>query len=352
MTVDLLGEHRHDGIDVAALPGVHVLVDDRAQPRVAERARGGLLALRRAAGRRWSPAPAGGRCSPTPPWSRAPPRPRPPRSRAPRAGSARRAGAAAGAGAPRRRPAPRSRGARSGPPARPARPAGRGARRDTDRSRPTRPAAGPGPSRGSDSGPWSSGSIRMGRRAWRVEAGVGRDPVQPGPHRAAALEAREPPPRAQQRVLEGVLGVVHRSQHPITVRVQFGPARLDEGAVRVLVAPAGRIEQGLLRRGHRPRLPGVEPGRPARRIPGRRPRRALASSHPDRPSSGGRRDSARRASRHRPAALLRARPGDVRGASPAGRPVELLAGRRLPGLGQPVAPPPSRRIGRPWYEMP
>jgi hypothetical protein len=41
-----------------------------------------------------------------------------------------------------------------------------------------------------------------------VERGVRRDPVQPRPQRAGLLLLVDRPPRAQQRVLEGVLGVL------------------------------------------------------------------------------------------------------------------------------------------------
>ena len=41
----VFGEHRGDGIHVAALPGVDVPVDNLAHALVAQRAQGGLLAL-------------------------------------------------------------------------------------------------------------------------------------------------------------------------------------------------------------------------------------------------------------------------------------------------------------------
>ena len=40
-----MGEHRYDGADVRAFPGVNEAVDDLAQPLVAECLQGGLLAL-------------------------------------------------------------------------------------------------------------------------------------------------------------------------------------------------------------------------------------------------------------------------------------------------------------------
>jgi hypothetical protein len=76
-----------------------------------------------------------------------------------------------------------------------------------------------------------------------VEAGVGRDRVEPGAQRAAALEPRQALPGPQQRVLEGVLGVVDRAQHPIGVRMQLAAVGLDEPAKRLLVARAGGRQQ-------------------------------------------------------------------------------------------------------------
>src|SRR5262249_54500938 len=53
------------------------------------------------------------------------------------------------------------------------------------------------------------------RRAARVEAPVGGDLVQPGANRGASLEPGEALPGGQQRVLEGVLGVLEGSEHPV-----------------------------------------------------------------------------------------------------------------------------------------
>ena len=54
----------------------------------------------------------------------------------------------------------------------------------------------------------------------RLQAGVGGDRVEPGFERAAAFESGQRSPRAQQRFLERVLGVLHRAEHPIAVGVQ------------------------------------------------------------------------------------------------------------------------------------
>jgi hypothetical protein len=77
---------------------------------------------------------------------------------------------------------------------------------------------------------------------------VGRYPVQPGAQRASPLEARQPAPGAQQGVLEGVLGVVDRAEHPVAVGVQRPAVGLDEAPVGILVAAAGGIEEVALQR--------------------------------------------------------------------------------------------------------
>ena len=64
----ILGQHRDHHLDVAALPGIDVGLDQRPHPLVAERAQGRLLALL------WQPRgdrlrAAAGRCSPTRSWS-------------------------------------------------------------------------------------------------------------------------------------------------------------------------------------------------------------------------------------------------------------------------------------------
>ena len=73
-------------------------------------------------------------------------------------------------------------------------------------------------------------------RAARVEAPVGGDPVEPGAQRGASLEPAEALPGGQQRVLQGVLGVLERSEHPVAVHLQLPPVRLGQLAERVAVA--------------------------------------------------------------------------------------------------------------------
>ena len=70
--------------------------------------------------------------------------------------------------------------------------------------------------------------------------------MQPQPQRAAALEARERAPGAQQHVLHRVVGVVDGAEHAVAVGVQLAPARGDERLEGVLVAGARGGEQLLL----------------------------------------------------------------------------------------------------------
>ena len=76
----------------------------------------------------------------------------------------------------------------------------------------------------------------------RVEADVGGDPVQPRAQRAASAEPGQASPRAQERVLERVVGVVQRAEHAVAVRVQVSALLLDEV-----------IEGGVHEGAHQPR---------------------------------------------------------------------------------------------------
>ena len=62
-----------------------------------------------------------------------------------------------------------------------------------------------------------------------VEADVRRDPVEPGPNERAAVERLARPPRPQERLLDGVLGLVERGEHPVAVDVELAPVSLGEG---------------------------------------------------------------------------------------------------------------------------
>jgi hypothetical protein len=93
----------------------------------------------------------------------------------------------------------------------------------------------------------------------RPEAGVRRDLVEPGAERAPALELRECAPGAQQRLLQGILCVRRRAEHPVTVGVELGAVRADQPAVGILVTTPGGRQQLALAARARPRLiNGVE----------------------------------------------------------------------------------------------
>ena len=89
------------------------------------------------------------------------------------------------------------------------------------------------------------------RRPTRVEAPVGGDPVEPGADRGASLESSEALPGGQQRVLEGVLGVLQGTEHPVAVHLQLSTVRLGQLAERLAVpgpCPADQVG------GHHPTL--------------------------------------------------------------------------------------------------
>ena len=57
----------------------------------------------------------------------------------------------------------------------------------------------------------------------RVEADVRRDAVEPRAERGRAVERVSAAPRAQERLLHGVLGVLEGAEHAIRVHTQLGP---------------------------------------------------------------------------------------------------------------------------------
>jgi hypothetical protein len=91
------------------------------------------------------------------------------------------------------------------------------------------------------------------------------DLVQPRLEAGAALEAVEPAPRAQERLLHDVLGVVRRAEHPVAVDLERAAVRLHERAERPLVAGlGGGDEQRLVglageRSGHHLHRPPARP---------------------------------------------------------------------------------------------
>src|SRR3989442_13863218 len=67
------------------------------------------------------------------------------------------------------------------------------------------------------------------------EADVRGDGVQPGAELRAWLVAVGAFPRAQHRLLERVVGVVERAEHPVTVEMERSPVWLDQELERLLV---------------------------------------------------------------------------------------------------------------------
>ena len=67
-----------------------------------------------------------------------------------------------------------------------------------------------------------------------VEADVGRDAVQPRADERAAVEGVARPPRPQERLLDRILGLVERGEHPVAVDVELAPVSLGEGRERGL----------------------------------------------------------------------------------------------------------------------
>lgn len=97
----------------------------------------------------------------------------------------------------------------------------------------------------------------------QVQAGVGGDPIQPGPERGAPLEGLSPPPGTQERLLHGVLGVLERPEHPVAVHVQLPPVPLRQPRERRLVDHAQIAHAQLLQ----PRFRSHHVILPRRRVP-------------------------------------------------------------------------------------
>ena len=107
--------------------------------------------------------------------------------------------------------------------------------------------------------------------AERVEAPVGRDPVQPGPDRGAALKVIEAAPCRQQRLLYQVFGVLHRAGDAVAVQLKLRPVSVREFGERRLPAPAYLLQQLLA---HPPILALTRPPAPSRAAAPRRRRSA------------------------------------------------------------------------------
>ena len=102
---------------------------------------------------------------------------------------------------------------------------------------------------------------RAGPALWRaehVEADVGRDPVQPRAERRATLEPVEVPPRADHRLLDGVLGLEGRPEHPVAVAGELDPMGFEERLEPVRLAcrgaRGGALDGGVA---HRPMVSGM-----------------------------------------------------------------------------------------------
>jgi hypothetical protein len=79
-----------------------------------------------------------------------------------------------------------------------------------------------------------------------VQAGVGGDPVQPGPEAGTALELLAAAPGPQHGLLDQVLGVLEGAEHPVAVHLQLPPVPLGQRGEGGLVARRGRGHDRLL----------------------------------------------------------------------------------------------------------
>jgi hypothetical protein len=93
-------------------------------------------------------------------------------------------------------------------------------------------------------GRWSALGVTDG-----VEAAVGGDPIHPGTKRRPTAEAPDRPPGGDHRVLEDVVGVGERAEHPVAVQVQLGAIRRHQVAEGVVVSALGAFEQRCNHRG-------------------------------------------------------------------------------------------------------
>ena len=79
----------------------------------------------------------------------------------------------------------------------------------------------------------------------RVQAPVGRDPVQPGAQRRPLLVLAEPPPGGQQRFLQHVLGVLHRTEDPVAVQLQLPTVRVGQLTERPVISAPRPFQRRL-----------------------------------------------------------------------------------------------------------
>ena len=99
-------------------------------------------------------------------------------------------------------------------------------------------------------GATSMGSPRARPVLQHVEADVGGDPVEPRSQPGSVLERRQRPPGAQHRVLNGVLGFVYRSEHPVAVAGQLAAVGAPAARARWhrRQRPLPRLHRTLARR--------------------------------------------------------------------------------------------------------
>jgi hypothetical protein len=83
----------------------------------------------------------------------------------------------------------------------------------------------------------------LGPPAEQVEAGIGGDLVEPRAKQPSTREPRQAAPSAEQSLLQRVVGVIDRSEHPVAVRAKLGAVRLHETSVGDLVAATSCLEQ-------------------------------------------------------------------------------------------------------------
>jgi hypothetical protein len=121
----------------------------------------------------------------------------------------------------------------------------------------------------------------------RVEARVGGDLVQPGAQRGARGERLAPAPRAQERLLDGILGLLEGTEHPVAVDVQLAAVTLDAvgerravekcgGHARVTGGPAKSNRGSAVTRAATRRVAARSPGGRAGSLERARPRRRAA----------------------------------------------------------------------------
>jgi hypothetical protein len=73
------------------------------------------------------------------------------------------------------------------------------------------------------------------RAVEHVEACIRRDPIQPRPQRRPPLEPAKTLPRAQERLLHRVFGIVEQPQYPLAMHPELAPVAFDESRERRLV---------------------------------------------------------------------------------------------------------------------